>query len=240
MVVLAADLATSLHPLGPGDDARVGRAAVELVALPHLERGVERHRPPVGVVVVGVRPAQLVELRQVLRQVVRDPVGELVLVDRPVRAALAGRAVVRHDDHQGVVELVGLLQVVQQPADVVVGVGQEARVHLGHPREQALLVGREGVPGAGDVQQRERLPVWTGARLWRADRVDRRQLRVGRDDAQLLLTGQDLLADRLVAQVEAAGELLDPRPSAPGAVHVPRPARSRGRTACPGRSPWRP
>src|SRR6185437_16258390 len=47
MVVLLANLATHLEAGWPRDDARVACAAVELVALPHLERRVEGHRPAV-------------------------------------------------------------------------------------------------------------------------------------------------------------------------------------------------
>ena len=61
VVVLVADLAAGLRPGRPRDDARVARAAVELVALPHLERRVERHRPAVRVVVVRLRAAELVD-----------------------------------------------------------------------------------------------------------------------------------------------------------------------------------
>ncbi len=199
-----------LHPGRPGDDARVGRAAVELVALPHLERRVERHRPAVRVVVVGLRTAELVEHGEVRLQVVGDAVEQQVLVDRAVRAALAAGAVVRHQDHDRVLALPGLLEVVEQPADVVVGVRQEPRVDLGHPGEQPLLVVGQRVPRLGRVQRRERLAVGARAGLGRADRVDRRQLGVGRDDAHLLLPGQRLLAHRLVAHVEAALELVDP------------------------------
>ena len=105
VVVLVADLAASLRAGRPRDDARVARAAVELVALPHLERRVERHRPAVRVVVVRLRPAELVDHRQVLREVVGDAVGELHLVHRAVRAALAAGAVVGDDDDQRVLEL---------------------------------------------------------------------------------------------------------------------------------------
>ena len=44
----------------------------------------------------------------------------------------------------------------------------------------------------------------------RADRIDGRKLRVGRDDAELLLLGERLLAQCLIAHVKAAFELLDP------------------------------
>ena len=43
---------------------------------------------------------------------------------------LMARSVVRHHDDHGVLPLPGLLQVVQQPADVMVGVRQEPRVPL--------------------------------------------------------------------------------------------------------------
>ena len=162
VVVLAADLAPGLRAGRPRDDARVAGAAVELVPLPHLERGVERHRPAVGVVVVGPGAAEVVQLGEVLGHVVGDAVGELHLVDGAVRAALAAGAVVGDQDDDRVVALLGLLQVVEQPPDVVVGVRQEAGVDLRHPREQALLVVAERVPGPGVVELGERLAVGAG------------------------------------------------------------------------------
>jgi hypothetical protein len=66
VVILVADLAAGLGAGRPGDDAGVGGAAVELVAFPHLERGVEGHGPPGRVVVVGAGTAQRVDLGQVL------------------------------------------------------------------------------------------------------------------------------------------------------------------------------
>ena len=105
-----------------------------------------------------------------------------------------------------------LLEVVQQPADLGVGVREEPGVHLGHPREQPPLVGGQGVPRRGVVQRRERLAVGSGPGLRCADRVDRRQFGVGRHDAQLLLPGQDLLARRLVAHVEPALVPVGPLP----------------------------
>ena len=160
--------------------------------------------------VVGPGPAELVDHRQVCLHVIGDAVGEHHLVDRPVRAALAARSVVRHQDHHGVLPLPGLLQVVQQPADVMVGMGQEPRVHLGHPAEQPLLLRRQGVPWPGEVQRRERPAVRARAGLRRADRVDRRQPGIGRDDPHLLLPGQGLLPHRLVSHVKAALELVGP------------------------------
>ena len=210
MAVLLADLAPRLDARRPRDDARVRGPAVELVALPHLERRVERHRPAGRVVVVGPRAAELVDHREVLLEVVGDAVGELHLVDRAVRAALAAGAVVGDDDDHRVLELFARLEVVEQPADVVVGVREEAGVDLGHAAEQPLLVVVQRIPRARVVELGERLALGARARLGRPDRVDRRQLGVLRDDPQLLLAGEDLLADRLVAHVEAALELVDP------------------------------
>ena len=112
-------------------------------------------------------------------------------------------------DHR-VLALAGLLQVVQQPPDLRVGVREEAGVDLGHPAEQPLLLGRQRVPRPRAVQRRERLAVRPRARLGRADRVQRRQLGVGRDDAHLLLARERLLAHRLIAHVEPALEAVDP------------------------------
>ena len=96
--VLASVLAGGLDALRPGDDQRVGRAALEVgIALPELERRVEGPRPTRRVVVVGLRAAQLVDELEVLLDRVRDAVEELVLVDRAVRSAFARRPVVRDE-----------------------------------------------------------------------------------------------------------------------------------------------
>ena len=170
--VLPPEHADILDLRRPGHDQRIRRAALEVrVALPHLERRVERPGPPGGVVVVGLRAAELVQQLEVLLRGVGDAVEELVLVDRPVRPAFSRRAVVgdQHDDR--VLELPAVLEVVEQPTELVVEVAQEARVHLGHPTEQRLLVVTERIPRPDDVELRPRLAVVAG--LVR-ERVDRR------------------------------------------------------------------
>ena len=90
-----------------------------------------------------------------------------------------------------------------QSRDLVVGVGDEARVDLGHTREQALLLVRQRVPGAHEVELRPRLAV--GSRhVGLAVRVDRGQLGVVGQQPELLLVLEDRRADRLVALVKAA------------------------------------
>ena len=211
VVVLLADLAAGRRAGGPRDDARIARAAVELVALPHLERRVERHRPTVRVVVVRRGAAELVEQREVGLHGVGDAVGELHLVDRSVRAALARGAVVGDHDHEGVLTPAELLEKSEQAPDLAVDVAEEPGVDLGHAGEQRLLVGGQRVPRQGHVERRERLAVRPAAGLGGPDRVDRRQLGVGRDDAHLLLPGQRLRPQGLVPHVEATLVLVDPR-----------------------------
>ena len=104
-----------------------------------------------------------------------------------------GRGAVVADDvvDERVVEDAQLLQRVEQPADVVVGVLQEARVDLHLPAQHGLERLRHLVPG------RDLL-------------VARGELAVRRDDAQLLLPGEGLLAQLVPALVELALVLVGP------------------------------
>ncbi len=140
--VLAADLAGPSDAAGPRHDQRVGgAAAVVAVALPHLERRVERPRPSGRIVVVGARAAELVELLEVLLDRVGDAVEELVLVHGAVRTALARGTVVGYEHDQRVVELAAPLQEIEEATELMVGVTEEARVDLSHACEQPFLVG---------------------------------------------------------------------------------------------------
>ena len=193
----------------PRDDHRVGRAALPVpVALPQLERRVERARPSGRVVVVGARAAEDVQVLEVVLDLVRDAVEVGVLVDRSIRTALARRSVVGHEHDHRVVELAALLQVVEQAADLVVGVAEESGVDLGHAREQALLLVGQRVPGADGVG--------LGPSLASVDallvdvRVDRRKLGLLGDDAELLLALEHELPVCLVSHVELALVLVGP------------------------------
>jgi len=173
MDVLVAHLPSGLDPGGPGDETHVGHAAlVAGPALPVGEGGVERPCPSGVVVVVGRWAAEFVDVLQGQfgrsGQVVEEP----PLVERPVRSALAARAVVGdgHDDR--VVELARRLQEVDHSAELVVGVGDVTREDLGHPREQPSFVRAEGLPRTDRVQARPRLPAGSGRRRFAAG-VDR-------------------------------------------------------------------
>ena len=130
--VLRAHLA-SCQPTGrPRDDERVGRSAAVGLALPAAERGVPGERPAPRVVVEVVGATDLVDRGEALLQRLLGVVEELRLVRRAGRAALGARAVVGDHHHDRVVELTDLLEEVEQPAEVVVGVAQEPGEHLHH------------------------------------------------------------------------------------------------------------
>ena len=94
----------------------------------------------VGVGAPGVEPAVLLDQRELLLGREGDPVLHRQLVEGAGDRALQARAVVPEDvDDERVVELAHLLDRVEQPADVPVGVLLEARVDLHLPRIQLLL-----------------------------------------------------------------------------------------------------
>ena len=217
VVELRADLALRVDPAGPVDDRAVPRPApVRGDLLRPLVGRVHRVRPADRVVVVGPRRAEVVDPRghelhglEAARAVEDDE-----LVEAAVRRPFRGGAVVA-DDHvdERVVEDLQLLERVDQPPDVVVGVLHEARVDLHLAREHRLQIVRRVVPG-GDL------------------RGSRGQLRVLRDDAELLLAGQRLLAQRVPALVELALVAGPTTPAARGAGRASHRGRSRRRTAC--------
>ena len=133
--------------------------------------------------------------------------------------ALGRRAVVADDVvDQRVVEDAELLQAVEQPADVVVGVLHEAGVDFHLAAQDRLEVLRHLVP------RRDFL-------------VARGELAVRRDDAELLLPGEGLLAQLVPALRRTCPCTCRPTPWARGAARGWRRARSRRRTACRARAP---
>ncbi len=140
-------------PLGHEMTSGSARAArVFRVTLEHLERRREGGGPSRRIVLVGVGPAEHVDVLHVLGDVVGIAVEELVLVDRAAGGALARGAVVGGVEDEGVVELIALLQVVDDAAHLSVGVLRERRIDLGQAREELLLVGAERIPRAHVVR----------------------------------------------------------------------------------------
>ncbi len=213
MRVVAANRARVADPARPVHDHRVPRAAeMRGDLLAPVERGVAGPGPPGRVMrselvaAPGLEAAVLEEEPHLLLGRERDPVQRRQLVEGAGERALHAGAVVTPDpDHDGVLELAQLVDRVDDPADVPVGVLGVARVDLHLPGIQALVRLVERVPG------RERI-------------VARRQRRVGRDDAELLLARERLLSHHVPALVELAAVLVRPL-----ARHVVRRVAAAGR-----------
>ena len=176
-------------PVRPVHDGPVaGAAPVRGDLFGPLERGVHRPRPADRVVVVGARRAELVHLaQQELGSLKRGhPVEVRHLVEGAVDGALGRRPVVADDVvDDRVVEDSEVVDGVDQPTDLMVGVLEEPGVDLHLPRQHRLELGGHVVPG-GDLV------------------VPRGQLGVRRDDPQLLLPGERALPLRVPAVVELA------------------------------------
>ena len=149
--VLVADLALRRDAGGPVDDERVAGAALVDLALPTAVRGVAGDGPAPRVVVVDPRAADLVDALERLGDGSVGQVPRSHVVDRPGGATLARGPVVRQDHQQGVVEVAGSRQEVDDPADLLVGVGEHGGEALHVPGVQPLLVAPERVPGRHPV-----------------------------------------------------------------------------------------
>ena len=189
VVELAADLALRLDALRPVDDRAVTRSApVRGDLLRPLVGRVHRVSPADRVVVVRRRRAELVDARHhELRRL--EPEGSVEddeLVEAAVGRAFRARPVVAVDVvDERVIEDPEILERVDEPSDVVVGVLEEAGVDLHLAGEDGLQVVGHVVPG-GDL-------LGAGG-----------QLRLGRDHAELLLARERLLAQLVPALVELA------------------------------------
>ena len=95
------------------------------------------------------RPTDLVDAVVHLVDAGALEVRQPALVDGPFLAALGAGAVVRDDDHHGVVGVTQVLDEGEHPADLLVGVGQEGGEALHEALGQRALALVEAVPGAG-------------------------------------------------------------------------------------------
>ena len=192
---LAADLALGLDAVGPVHDRAVaGAAPVRRHLLGPLVGRVHRVGPAHRVVVVGVGPAEVVDLRR--QELGGLEAGQAVEHRHLVEAAVGrafGRGAVVADDQvdQRVVEHFQILERVDQPPEVMVGVLEEPGVDLHLAREDRPHVLGRLVPGGN---------------LGRA----RRQLGIRGDHAQLLLAREGFLAQLVPALVELALVLVGP------------------------------
>ena len=205
---LRAESAPFLDAVRPVHDRAVaGPAPVRRDLLRPLERCVHRPCPTDGVVVVRARRPELVHLaHHELGRLERGHAVEVGhLVERAVHGALGGRAVVADDVvDERVAEDPEVLDRVDEPADVVIDVLEEPGVHL-------HLALEHGLERRGHVVPRRDLGVSRG------------QLGALRDDTQLLLPGERLLAQRVPALGERAVVPIRPlRGDVMGRVRRPR------------------
>ena len=195
VVELVSHFALGAEPVRPVDDGAVaGAAEVRRHLLRPLVGGAHGVGPAHGVVVVGLRRPELVDVG-------RHELGGLEggrsverkqLVERPVRRALGTRPVVADDVvHQRVIEDPELVERIDHPSDRVVGVLQKSGVDLHLAGEHRLE----------DVRH-----VFPGLDLGRASG----EIGVGGYDSLFLLSGEDLLPQCVPSRIETAPVLVRP------------------------------
>ena len=178
------------HPLRPMHDQRHPHPAPVCVLLVPLQRRIPCLRPAPRIVRRRARPADLMQPRLHLLQIVRLRLKQPRRVRQPQRSALLRRPVVSRQNHDRVLQPPRLLQIRQQPPHLRVGVLQKARKRL-------LQRARE----------RPRLCRHFRPRLH--PRIARRQLRALRNHPQLQLPREPLLPHLVPAHVELPAVLLD-------------------------------
>ena len=196
---MRANLARLAHLLRPVDDHRVACAAeMRRDLLAPLERAVACPCPGSGVVrcqQLAAPHREAAPLQQELELLLggqRDAVQRRELVEGAAQRPLhAGSVVAPDPDDERVLEIAHLLDRVEDAADVPVGVLAVAREHLHLACVQAPVVLVERVPGGHRVGSR-------------------RELRLRRDHAELLLPLEGLVAVSVVAHVELSGVLVGP------------------------------
>ena len=202
VVELRADSADVVDMTGPRNRQTLPRAAeMRRHLLGPLEGRVERPRPRDRHMRIGVVGAPILVVQHLhdFRQRQNAVVGGQ-LIEGAFERALGARAVVADNvDDQRVVELALVLHFLDDAADFMVGVGGIGGEHFGLARVKRLLDQRERVPSR---QLRAAISVLTVG--------PGRKLRLGRDDAEPLLVGENLLAQLFPAHVELAVELVDP------------------------------
>ena len=194
VVELGAQLALGLDALRPVDGhTDLGAAVVRRDLLGPLVGGVEGHRPAGGHVRVGLGPAPFVQLLEHVRDRLLHAVEVGHLAEHAVAAALGAGAVVAVDeDDQGVVELPGLLDGLDDPADLVVGHLDVGGEDLDLAGEQSASRPPTACPSPGSPRAWVRAPCPCG------------------HDAPFDLARQDLVAQLVPALVELALPARDP------------------------------
>ena len=157
-----------------------------------LVRAVGGMRPTDIEVVIGHGAADLIEVRKHVGHALLDAVQRRDLVEGPVRPAFAARTIVsKYVDEQCIVQHVHVLEGIHETADLNIGVLGESRKGLHQPRRYAFLIRGQGIPRRDFLRPLGKLTVL-------------------RNDAELLLPRECLLAQLVPARIELAAVLLDP------------------------------
>ena len=154
------NLALRLDALRPVHDHRVaGAAEVAGDLLRPLERRIHRPCPTDRHMWLTGRPADLVEPldRALQPELNTDQAGDLA--EGALQAALGTRAVVADDVHdERVVQFAGRLEAIDQPADLMVGVGHVCGIVLHQPGYRPSWLRPIGRP--------TRARHWTAESVW--------------------------------------------------------------------------
>ena len=101
-------------------------------------------RPTDGVVVERERAAQVIHARHDLLEIFRNSVEESHLVEQALLAALGAGPIVALDIYdERIVQLPEILNSVEDPAHLVVGVTKRGGINLHHVRIDLLVIGIE-------------------------------------------------------------------------------------------------
>ena len=195
VVELAADAAYVVDVAGPGHGHALGRPAIVRCHLLHpLEGRVQRPRPACRE--MRERPFRSPE--RIPEKLVLHRHGNAIeggeLVRCAVEHAFGARAVVATDvDDQGVVEFAEVFDRLDDPSDLIVGVGEVGPIDVRLLDKELLLVPAEGIP-------------------FRQSFRPRCQLGILGHDAQPLLVGEDGLTQLVPAVIEEmhVADLLGP------------------------------
>ncbi len=187
---LAANLAGRAKPGRPVNHQRVAHASAVSILLVPLERRVAGLRPSPGDIAVTVGAADVVETLERGVEVLRDSIEVAHLIEDADRTALLARAIVRHHDQQRIVEQIDLAEECDQPSDLLIGMLEHRRKRFLEPR------GENPFP-VGQV-----FP-------WAHARIVRREPGCARDDSDLFLAREPLLARRVPSGIESPAILFE-------------------------------
>src|SRR5262245_7755708 len=132
MSELTADLALRLDAFWPVNQKWIAHTTTIGFPLPAAERFVAGESPTPRVVIEILGTTKIINRLYVVFQRLRYVVEELVLVHGARGTALGAGAIVRNHHDQGVIQLADSLEVVDDAADVMVGVLNKACKHLHH------------------------------------------------------------------------------------------------------------